>query len=580
MGLLENDVARESEVSGFLRAEGRKLVNGEGRELLLRGVGLGSWLLPEGYMWAFPNGGDRPRRIERMIEELIGGEKAATFWQLYYDRYVGEEDIRQIAREGLNSVRVPINARFLMEEGATVRWKEASLALLDRVIGWCREHRLYVILDLHGAPGGQTGTNIDDSEFDRPDLFLEERYAALTVELWAMLAARYKDEWIVAGYDLLNEPLPDWFSAYNERIMPLYKRIVRAIREVDDRHLIILEGAHWSTDWSIFDEKIDSNVMLQFHKYWNNPDTESIQAYLDGRERWNAPIFMGEGGENNKDWYAGAFRLFEDHDISWNFWTWKKLDRDNSPCSVKRPEGWGLLVDYLEGGAKPTPETAAKVLWAYLDNLAFADCVHHRDVVDAILRRPPVRVPAVFYSYEGPGIGFGLSAERANGEDNGGSANDSSEVSAVGKRAAGFRIHDGTDIRFVENGGRKAPNFQHGRGEAWQPGEWLCVQLLPGEWAAYDFCAPQEASEVEYALSLRLSAVEQRASVRVKSEGESLGIVESGPGWETLRLPEPIRVASGVHRIVLAAEGGPVRIMWLELRPEIRKDAGRQSRSE
>ncbi len=75
-----------TEVSGFLKAVGKKLVNGEGREVLLRGVGFGSWLLPEGYMWRFPAAGDRPRRIERMIQTLIGPDKAAAFWETYYER--------------------------------------------------------------------------------------------------------------------------------------------------------------------------------------------------------------------------------------------------------------------------------------------------------------------------------------------------------------------------------------------------------------------------------------------------------------------------------------------------------------
>ncbi|QJD88155.1 cellulase family glycosylhydrolase [Cohnella herbarum] len=542
---------RTGEVSGFLRAEGRKLVNGDGREILLRGVGFGSWLLPEGYMWSFPDKGDRPRRIERMIEELIGADQAASFWETYYDRYVSESDIRRIAEEGLNSVRVPINSRFLLEEGegSPVRYKEKHLALLDRMIGWCRKHRLYVILDLHGAPGGQTGTNIDDSEFDRPELFLDKRNAGLTLELWAMLAARYKDEWIVAGYDLLNEPLPDWFAVYNDRIMPLYKEIVRAIREVDDRHMIILEGAHWSTDWSIFDEKIDHNIMLQFHKYWNNPDTESIQAYLDKRELWDVPIFMGEGGENNKEWYAGAFRLFEDHGISWNFWTWKKLERDNSPCSIRRPEGWNLLVEYLEGGAKPSPEVASTVLTEYLANIAFERCEYDPDVVGALLRRPPVRIPAIFYGYGGAGISYYVSKKR--------------------EESVGFRDNDGTDIRFVDNR-RKIPNFQHGRGEPWLPEERMCVQLATGDWLAYEFDVPDRGELFcNYTVSLRLCAVEgeSETGMKIKIDERSCGFVQAGPDWKTVQLPNEIRVSSGLRRLVSTAEGGYVRIEWIELRP-------------
>ncbi|TFE19512.1 cellulase family glycosylhydrolase [Cohnella luojiensis] len=541
---------KTNEVIGFLKAAGRKLVNGEGREIVLRGVGFGSWLLPEGYMWCFPERGDRPRRIERMVEDLIGSEKAAKFWELYYDRYISEPDIERIAAEGFNSVRVPVNSRFLLEEGESVRYKERHLLLLDRVIGWCRKHRLYVILDLHGAPGGQTGTNIDDSANDLPELFTDERNMQFTIELWAMLAKRYKDEWIVAGYDLLNEPLPNWFSEYNDRIMPLYKEIIKAIRKEDDRHMIILEGAHWSTDWSIFGEKLDDNVMLQFHKYWNNPDTESIQHYLDKREQWEVPIFMGEGGENNKEWYAGAFRLFEDHDISWNFWTWKKMDKDNSPCQVHSPMGWDLLIGYLEGGEKPDAATAERVLWKYLDNLSFANNAYHPEVVNSLLRRPPVRIPAIFYGFRGENVSYGVSEKSGN--------------------PIGFRERDGTDIRFIESD-RAIPNFQHGRGEPWLPDEKLCVQLSAGDWLAYEFVTSNHNDDSLYRISLRMLAPHGEGRIEVRLDDVSYGYAAwSGSSWEEVWLQESVRLDEGNHRVVLlsASEARhPVRIEWLEIMP-------------
>lgn len=535
----------KNEVSGFLKADGQKLVNGDGNEIVLRGVGFGSWLLPEGYMWRFPDQGDRPRRIERMITELIGEEKSKQFWEAYFERYTAEDDIRQIAAEGFNSVRVPINARLLVEDGEPIKIHEHHLQLIDNVIDWCEAHRLYVILDLHGAHGGQTGTNIDDSEHDLPELFTIARNQELTVALWRMLAERYKDKWIVAGFDLLNEPLPNWFSEYNGQVMSLYREIVKAIREVDDRHMIILEGVHWSTDWSIFGEKLDDNVMLQFHKYWNNPDTESIQVYLDKREEWNVPIFMGEGGENNKDWYAGAFRMFEDHDISWNFWTWKKMDTDNSPCSINMPADWQQLIDYLQGGAKPDEETAQRILWEYLDNLSLDRCTYHPEVVRSLLGRPFVRIPAIFYGYLGEGVSFGL----ANRTD----------------RHIGFRVHDGTDIHFIE-GERTMPNFQHMRGEAWQADERLCVQLADEEWLAYEVTVAPFAELSLYTVNLRLDAPNDNARVAVIVDDAVIGIIEiSGKSWETIRLQSSFRLDAGPHRIVLKAEEGPVRLDWLEV---------------
>ncbi|MFC3803184.1 cellulase family glycosylhydrolase [Cohnella sp. GCM10012308] len=567
---------KNGDVYGYVRADGKVLRNGRGEEILLRGVGFGSWLLPEGYMWRFPEGGDRPRRIERMIRELVGEEKAAQFWALYCDRYVAEADIARIAAEGFNSVRVPILARTLLEEGEPVRFEPDMIARIDRVIRWCEQYGLYVILDLHGAPGGQTGTNIDDSERDLPELFLDAANRVRTVELWRMLAERYRDEWIIAGYDLLNEPLPDWFAAHNGSVMPFYEEVIAAIREVDGRHMIILEGVHWATDWSIFDALPDDNVLLQFHKYWNVPDTASIQVYLDHRERLNAPLFMGEGGENNKDWYAGAFRLFEDHDISWNFWTWKKMDTDNSPCSIRRPEGWELLVRYLEGGDKPAPVEAERILWAYLDNLPLARCDYEPAVVQSLFVRAPVRIPAVFYGYEGEGKSFGLARRLSEGDTA------SQPAFGSGGRAEGFRAGDGTDIRFVVPG-RTTPNFQHGGGEEWQADEWMYVALQPGDWLAYG-CEADTAREAATALEAAGGSVDGsptgKSAVRlhVQSEGGGklfLSFGRDAPatavewtdgGWQTVTAElERVGLPGAARHIVIKAADRPVGVAWLEL---------------
>lgn len=534
------------EVQGFVKAFGRKIINGNGQEILFRGVGFGSWMLPEGYMWRFPDQGDRPRRIERMIKELVGEEKSAQFWDIYYENYISEKDIQKIASEGFNSVRVPISVRFLIEDGEPLRLINGRIEIIDRVIDWCREHSLYVILDLHGAPGGQTGTNIDDSEHDKPELFMDDKNKRLTVALWKLLAERYKEEWIVAGYDLLNEPLPQWFSEYNDQVMPLYKEIVNAIREVDDRHMIILEGVHWATDWSIFDEKIDDNLMLQFHKYWSNPDTESIQSFLDKQNEWNVPIFMGEGGENNCDWFAGVFRLYEDHDISWNFWTWKKMDCTNSPCSVNMPFSWKLLVDYLEGGKKPDAETAERILWEYLNNLLFEHCVYRSEVVHALFRRPPVRIPAIFYGYKGEGTSFG-----------------------IGKpcdKKIGFRVNDGTDIRFVEEQ-RDKPHFQHMKGEEWQTDELLYVQLAPNDWLAYEFTVPSFSSTFEFTLELCFR-MEEFGAIEVTVDDDLIGIADTcGDSWQTIKLHEHFYANDGLHRLVLKAKGQPAAMQWLRIVP-------------
>src|SRR4051794_10528752 len=63
-------------MSGFVHVQGTEIVDGDGRPLLLRGVGLGNWLLPEGYMWKFSDPLSSPRQIEAHVAHLIGPEAA------------------------------------------------------------------------------------------------------------------------------------------------------------------------------------------------------------------------------------------------------------------------------------------------------------------------------------------------------------------------------------------------------------------------------------------------------------------------------------------------------------------------
>ncbi|MCL6603873.1 MAG: glycoside hydrolase family 5 protein [Paenibacillus sp.] len=532
------------EVTGFVKAAGKKIVNGLGQEILLRGVGLGSWLLPEGYMWQFPEQGDRPRRIEKMVSDLVGDNKAAEFWDIYYSRYIAEADIQRMAAEGFNSVRVPINARVLMEDGEPLRVKAKGLQLIDQVIDWCRKYSLYVILDLHGAPGGQTGANIDDSEKDKPELFTDESNQRLTIALWRMLAERYKDEWIVAGYDLLNEPLPNYFAEYNDLVMPLYIDIIQAIREVDQRHMIILEGVHWATDWSIFNEMPDDNLMLQFHKYWNNPDTESIQKFLDKRDELQVPIFMGEGGENNNDWFTGAFQLYEDHETSWNFWTWKKLEAINSPCSVNMPEGWQQLIHYLEGGSKPDPQSAERILWTYLDNLSLECCTYQPEVINALFRRPSVRIPAIFYDYKGVGESFGIGQQADRGID--------------------FRVQDGVDIRFVD-AQRETPNFANMKGQGWKDEDWMYVHLSPEDWVSYTFRIPAVSTPRIYSIELCIRT-KQAGAIAVSLDGSPVLTVSTHEeSWELVQAALPFELKQGTHKIVLSAQVIAASIQWIRI---------------
>jgi hypothetical protein len=514
----------------WLSRNGRQIVTESGEPVVLRGVGIGNWLLPEGYMWRFGDEAASPRQIEALVARLIGDDAAVAFWQRFREDYFNEDDVKAIAAYGYDSIRFAINSRVVLDEAGELR--EDGFALIERAVGWCRDHGLYAILDLHGAPGGQTGANIDDSE-GWPDLFTDPRNEDLTEKIWVELATRYKDEPTVAMYDLLNEPVPgDHRAQYTAPLAALYKRLIAAIRAVDDRHLITLEGTNWSNDWTLFDELWDDRLVLQFHKYWNAPDTASIQHFLDERDRLDVPIFLGETGENNCRWFQGNFALAESHGIGWNFWPWKKLETENSPASIKRPAQWGLIQAAAQGQGDPDRETAQKIFDEYLRNIPYAACVHRDEVVNAMLRRAPVTLAPEH-------------AARTQGKRRSGAA-------------AGFREADALTVGFVDRTRSGEVDWANTGFGAPKPSEELEVRLEAGDWVEYEVELPR-AGRIE--VSVR-GVGDSHLDVRV--DGRPLQVLDASAGWASGRVDD---LDAGTHTIHVGPRNGSVAIRAIEVRP-------------
>ncbi len=389
--------AGRGRVEGFLDTDGRRIVNGKGEEVLLTGWGLGNWLLCEGYMWLaydLPRF-DRPRRIEAVVEELTGKEWADEFWRRFRANYITESDIRLMADMGYNSVRVPINARLFLREGPGIVFEEEGFECLDRLLAWCERHRLYAFIDLHGAPGGQTGANIDDSADDRCRLFMDDEQFEKGLCLWERIAERYSGRWIVGGYDLLNEPIrPARFEGdedldvYVPRLIGFYEKCIARIRKTDRKHLITLEGHHWATAPDIFTHVYDPKMVIHFHRYGCDPDISAFRSWLELSERLNVPLWLGETGENTMEWFSAMMPLAAGLDIGFNMWPWKKMSCVNSPCSVIPPADWDLILDYARNGVHPGRETARRILNEYLENMLAEKCAVNDKLAANVFRRP------------------------------------------------------------------------------------------------------------------------------------------------------------------------------------------------
>ncbi len=364
--------------SGFVHTSGTELIDGSGKPLLLRGTNLGNWFEPEGYMFHLEDSAQSPHEIENLTRELIGPEKSEAFWKQWREDFITEADIDRIHAMGFDSVRVPIHWKFFTD-GNTEGFR-----LLDRLVGWARKDHIYLIIDLHCAPGGQTGTNIDDSD-GYPWLYLSPEAQQQTIAIWRRIAAHYNNEPIVLGYDLLNEPIPHFpqLQRFNTDLEPLYRRISAAIREVDRNHVLILGGAQWDSNFKIFGKPFDSNVLYTFHKYWTATDVSVIREYIEFRDKYKVPIWLGESGENKDEWIAAFVKTLEDNHIGWCFWPYKKMDAPSNVVTFDRPAHWDAIIalSKMPAGtgnaekriaARPSPEDAQAAFDDLLNKIRFS----------------------------------------------------------------------------------------------------------------------------------------------------------------------------------------------------------------
>jgi len=226
---------------GFLRASGGRIVDGQGREVLLRGMGLGGWMLQEGYMLGIKKDGTQ-HSIKARMADLVGKEDTDRFYQLWRQNHMTRADVDRLAASGFNSIRLPMHYDLftLPIEDEPVKGRDTWLAtgfeMTDSLLAWCRANRIYLILDLHAAPGGQgKDANISDYDPEKPSLWESEENRRKTVALWRKLAERYAREPWIGGYDILNEP--NWTfegkdkngreDVANQPIWELYKAITR-----------------------------------------------------------------------------------------------------------------------------------------------------------------------------------------------------------------------------------------------------------------------------------------------------------------------------------------------------------------
>lgn len=322
---LDNTSVFPIEDAGFLSVDSTSIINRNNEEIVLQGVNLGGWLLQE--YWMCPVVGDpsvdRWTHIETMntLTERFGPQKAQELLELYADHWITEWDIQNIAAHGCNVIRVPFGYwNFMSDDKGT--WltenpdENPGFQKIDWLLNESQINGIYVILDMHGCPGGQNNYDVDGTPGNY-QLFNNSEYQDVMEKLWVAIAERYKDNPVVAGYDLMNEGQDFNGDISADPRNAIYDRMYHAIRNVDPNHIIIMEGI-WELNRLPFPEDMGwENIIYETHPYGKSDIEGYCNEIVNYSQLHQIPIYFGEFSDMQM---LDACRKYG---INYTTWTYK-----------------------------------------------------------------------------------------------------------------------------------------------------------------------------------------------------------------------------------------------------------------
>ena len=354
----EEKISKIENTTGLVQASGKSLYDANGNQLVLRGVNAGQILLQEGWMSPFAleplknEDGSYVKDADGNIqypefteEEFREGIKSnpnlntydmEELMKIYWDAFFTEEDFRIIKEDlQMNVIRLPFYYLNILNEDLSLKEEDEAFAYLDWFVEEAAKNEIYIVLDLHGAPGSQNGFEHSGRKDRVAGLWTNEAYVNATVEMWKLISKHYTEtkpelgKWI-ATYDILNEPTYEYNTITTKECWEVLDQIYDVIRANGDKHVITMEGC-W--DFAKLPDPAEygwENVQYEYHWYnwWSNIlPTELVYAYYDffniGRD-YEVPTFIGEFTcfEDRQQW-AETLALMDQRNYSWTIWNYK-----------------------------------------------------------------------------------------------------------------------------------------------------------------------------------------------------------------------------------------------------------------
>ena len=287
--------------NSFLRTSGTSIVNGSGQTVQLRGVNLGSWLVMEGWMSPLDSSGlPDEYGVIQTLDNRFGVAEEQSLIKTFQQNWITVQDIQNIKAEGFNVIRVPVWwADFETLQG---QWRSDAFQELDWLVNTAGSMGIYTIIDMHGVVGGES-TSDDTGQANLNNYWTSSYDQQQTNLLMENIALHYKNNPMVAGYDLMNEPdnaPSDW------AVISAYDRLYSAVRSVDTNHIAIIEGTFDQWNWSMLPNPASqgwTDVMYEMHEYqWNdttNPagveaGTNNQVSDFHNHASYGVPDYVGE----------------------------------------------------------------------------------------------------------------------------------------------------------------------------------------------------------------------------------------------------------------------------------------------
>jgi glucan 1,3-beta-glucosidase len=322
-----------------LKIKGTKIIDADGKPVLLRGVNLGNWLLLESHFSGFAFKDEKS--LWNGLQTRLGAERMRAIREAFRAAWITADDFERIKKLGFNHVRVPFWFGLLEDDERPGKYRDDGWAWLDNAVEWSEKAGLYCLLDMHGLPGGQSKAD-HSGEKDRNAYWSDARLQKRTLDLWTAIAKRYKGRNSIAAFDLMNEPM----GAPDARTMIAAQfTLLRAIRKVDPNRLVVVEdGYKGLQNFAKLTAPDKGGVIFSQHHYPTltapaTPDVheaffrDKFPQFAKEQARFDQPLYIGEWNVIQEAAGGGPMarkhiEQMEARGWSWALWTYKQSNKD------------------------------------------------------------------------------------------------------------------------------------------------------------------------------------------------------------------------------------------------------------